>query len=135
MRRQGRGRARPRRLLLETMDGNELVFDDAAGDEVFLNDALEDRRIAFAIPGALGIHDGDRTAFADAETVRLRAQNSTLLGQAELLETPLQKIPRREPAILLAAFRRGLIAAKKNVATRHRHADRCGDRALRFNTQ
>src|SRR5262249_58240296 len=83
----------------------------------------------------LRIDDGDRTAFADAETVRLGTQNSTLVGQPELLEAAFQEIPRCQPAVLLAAFWRRLIAAKKNVAPRHRHADTCRDRTLRLNTQ
>ena len=76
-----------------------------------------------AVPGALGIDDGDRTAFADAKAVRLGAQDAALLGQPELLEAPLQKVPRREAAILVAAFRLRLIAAEKDVPPRDRHAD------------
>ena len=40
--------------------------DDAAGNQVVLDDALEHRRVTFAIPGAFWIDDRYRTAFANA---------------------------------------------------------------------
>ena len=68
-----------------------------------------------AVPRALGIDDRNRAAFADAEAIGLGAQDAALLGQAELLQAALQELPRREAAILVAAFRLGLIAAEKDV--------------------
>ena len=94
-----------------------------AADEVVLDDALEGGRVAFAIPGALGIDDGDWTAFADAQAVGLRPQDAALLRKPQLLEPPLKKVPGRKAAILVAALRRRLIGAEKNVPARHRDAD------------
>ena len=84
-----------------------------------------------AVPGALGIDDGDRAAFTNPQTVRLGSEDAALLGQPQRLEPALQEFPRREAAILLAAFRIRLIAAEKDVPARDRHADACGDFALR----
>src|SRR5947209_5757545 len=58
---------------------------EAAGDEVLLNDPLEDWRIAPGVPRAFRIDDRDRSAFANAQAVGLRAENAALLGQTELL--------------------------------------------------
>ena len=98
--------------------------DDAAGNQVVLDDALEDRRITFAVPGAFRIDDRNRTALANAQTVGLGAQDAPLVRQAELLQPPFQKVPRGQPAFLLAALRRRLIAAEKDVALRDRDANR-----------
>ena len=89
-----------------------------------------DRRIAFAVPGAFGIDDRNRAALADAQAVGLGAQDAALLRQPELLQPPLQKVPGRQPAFLVAALRRGLIAAEKDVPPRDRDADRIGDLSL-----
>ena len=62
------------------------ILDDSAGNQMFLDDPLEHRRIAVPVPGALGIDDRDRAAFADAQAVRLGAQDAALLGQAQLLQ-------------------------------------------------
>ena len=106
---------------------DEVIDDDAAADEMIVDDALEDRRIAAPIPRALGIDDRDRSTFADAQAIRLRAENAALLRQTEFLQPPLEKLPRGEPAFLLTAFRIGLIAAEKNVAPRNGHADALRD--------
>jgi hypothetical protein len=118
------------RSLFERVLRNQRVFDDAPADQMFLDDPLEDRRIALAVPSALRIDDGDRPAFADAKAVRLGAQDSALLGQPELFETRFQKVPRGKAAILVAAFRLRLIAAEKDMPARNRHADALRDRAL-----
>ena len=61
------------------MGGDQVVANDLAADEVFLDDSLEDGRIAFAVPRAFGIDHGNRAAFSDAEAVRLRPQDPALL--------------------------------------------------------
>ena len=106
--------------------------DDAAGNQVFLDDALEHGRIACAVPGAFGIDDRNRAALADAQAVGLGAQDAALVRQAELLQPPLQKVPRRQAAFLLAALRGRLVAAEKDVPPRDGDADRGGDLSLRF---
>src|SRR6185436_15351378 len=94
---------------------DQRVHDDAAADQMFLDDPLENRRVALAVPGAFGVDDGNRPAFTDAQAVRLGSQDATLFGQPKLLEAPLQEVPCRKAAILVAAFRLGLIAAEKDV--------------------
>src|SRR5262249_65485 len=78
---------------------------------MFLNDALQNFRRRGAIPHAFGIHDCDRTAFADAEAIRFRAIHT--VEQAEFGETALEIDPRFEANFLCAAFRLGLIAAEE----------------------
>src|SRR3977135_898963 len=114
------------------MPRDERIVDDAAGDQMFLDDPLEHRRIAVRVPRAFGIDDGDRAAFADAKTVRFRPQNAALLGKTELLEPALEKVPRGQDAIFLAAFRVRLIAAEKDVATCGVDADALRAGALRI---
>src|SRR4249920_622967 len=111
---------------------DEKFLDDSAANQVFLDDPLEHRRIAVPVPGALGIDDRDRAAFTNPQTVRLGSEDTSLLGQPQRLEPAFQEIPRREASILLATFRIRLIAAKKNVPARDRHADGCGNLALRI---
>ena len=107
------------------------VCDRLSADEVLLDDALEDGRIAVPVPRALRVDDRDRAAFADAQAVRLRPQNAALLREAELLQPALQVIPRREAALLVAALRLGLIAAEEDVAPAHGDAEAFGDLLLR----
>ena len=106
---------------------DQMGGDDAARNQVVLDDALEHRRIAFAVPGAFGIDHGDRAAFADAQAVGLGAQDAALVREAELLQPALQELPGRQPALLLAALRRGLVAAEKDVPPRDGDADRACD--------
>src|SRR5882672_6896690 len=107
----------------ERMLDDETVGHDATADQMFLDDPLEDRRIARGIPRALGIDDGDWAAFADAEAVRFRAEDAALLRETELFQPALEKVPRGEPAILLAALRSGLVAAEEDVTLGDRDAD------------
>jgi hypothetical protein len=62
----------------ERMLRDQRVLNDASGDEMLLDDPLEDRRIALPVPRALWIHDGDRSAFADAQAVHFGAKNAAL---------------------------------------------------------
>src|SRR6476469_4404494 len=106
---------------------DEEFLDDSAGNQMFLDDPLEHRRIAVPVPGAFGIDDRDRAAFTNPQTVRFGSQDAALLGQPQRLEPALQEFPRFEAAILLATLWLCLIAAEKNVPARHRHADGAGD--------
>src|SRR5262249_4311103 len=99
---------------------------DAAADEMLLDDPLEDRRIAPAIPRPFGIDEGNRAALADSEAVRFRAQDAALFRQAELLQPPLEEVPGSQTAIFVAALRLRLVATQKNVPPRDRHADDFG---------
>ena len=103
---------------------DQQIFDDASANQVILDDALERRRIARAVPRSLWIHDRDRAALADAQAVRLGPQNAALVGKTQLFEARLEEIPRGEAARYLAALRLRLIAAEENVPPRDRHADR-----------
>ena len=102
---------------------DDRVAHRLAADQMFLDDPLEDRRIALPVPGALGIDDSNWPAFADAQAVRLGAEDAAVLGKPELFEARLQELPGDQPAMQVAALRLGLIAAEKNVPPRHRNAD------------
>src|SRR5438876_350649 len=107
----------------ERIAGDQELVDEPSPDEMFLDDALEDRRIALRIPRTLRIDDRDRADLTDAQAVGFRAPDSALLRQAELLQPALQLVPSRPPAILPASYMLGLVAAEKDVTSRRRHAD------------
>jgi hypothetical protein len=90
---------------------------------MFLNDALEHRWITGSIPGAVGIHNGDWAAFADPEAVRFRAQNAAPVRELQLFQAFLEVVPGFEAPRFLAAFRRALIAAEKDVTPCSRDAN------------
>ena len=89
---------------------DQVIGHNASLDEMFPDNSLEHRRITGSVPRAFRIDDRDRSAFADAKAVGFGAKDAALLRETELFQAPLQKIPRRQPALLLAAFRRGLVA-------------------------
>ena len=112
------------------MRGNHVFSDDPSGDQVFLNDALQHRWVALAVPGTFRVYDCNRPTFADAEAVGFRAKDAALLRELQLFETPLQESPCGKATLLITAFRFGLIAAEKNMAPRDRHTDAGGDFSL-----
>src|SRR5690606_35545269 len=61
------GTANLERLRVEVGVPNEgVIFDDAASDEVLLDDAFQHFGSAGVIPGAFRVNDGDGAAYADA---------------------------------------------------------------------
>jgi len=90
---------------------------------MLLNDSLQHRRIALAVPCPFRVYDCNRTTFADAEAVDFRAKDAALFRELQLFEPSLQERPCGEATLLLAAFRFGLIAAEKNMAPRDWHTD------------
>ena len=97
-----------------------MVDDDgvahrATTEQVLLDDPLEHRGIAAAIPRALRVDDGDRPTLAHAEAVHLRPEDTTALGQTELLEPALQVVPSNQPTRLLATLGVGLITTEQDV--------------------
>src|SRR4051812_25103701 len=89
---------------LEWMILDQVLADDSSLDQMLLDDPFEYRRIAGAVPRAVGIDDRDRSAFADSKTVGFRAQDAALVGQPELLEPALQELPGGEASLLRAAL-------------------------------
>ena len=59
---------------------------------MFLDDALENRRIAVPVPGAFGIDDGNRSALANPKAVCFCPQDAALLRQPKLLQPALEKL-------------------------------------------
>ena len=94
---------------------------------MLVDDPPEHRRIASAIPRAFRIHHRDRTSLADAKAVGFRSQDAPRLRQPQFLEALLEKIPRRDGALTLAALRIGLIGAEKNVPAGGGDAHRGGE--------
>ena len=72
------------------MEADQQVFNDFSADEMFLDDAVEVLRPAVGIPGPLGVDHGDRPTVADPQAVRLGPLDSTLLGEPQLLQPPLE---------------------------------------------
>lgn len=108
---------------IEWMSRDQEFTDDVSVDEVFLDDALEHRGIAGAVPGTFGVHDRDRSTLADAETVRFGSKDAALLGEFQLFEPLLEKRPRGEAAILVAALGLCLIAAQEDMPSSDGHSD------------
>ncbi len=52
---------------------DDVFFDDASADEMFLDDGFEDIGVAVAIPDAFGIDDADRAVFADVDALHFGA--------------------------------------------------------------
>ena len=104
-----------------------VVLHGPPPDQMLLDDALEHRRIARAVPSPFRIHNSDRAAFADPQAIGFRAEDAARLGQPKLFEPLLQKFPRLDRSLAIAAFRVGLIGAQKDMAARVRHADRSGE--------
>jgi len=94
---------------------------------MLVDDPREHWRIARAIPRPFRIDDGNGASFANAKTIGFRAEDPAGLRQPELLEALLQKFPRLDRSVSIAAFRVCLIGAEKDVAARPRHADGCGE--------
>jgi hypothetical protein len=103
-----------------------MVFDGPPAYQMLVDDPREHRRIAAAIPRPFRIHDGDGASFANAKAIGFRAQDPAGFRQSELLETLLQKLPRFNRSVSIAALGVGLIGAEKDMAARARHAYCCG---------
>lgn len=58
------------------MLNNLKVRNDFSADEMLLNDAFEDGRVALGVPDAFGVNDGDRTLLANSQTVGFTAKNT-----------------------------------------------------------
>ena len=120
-----RGPLRPQRTRKDTRP-----LDHAASDQVSLDDPLENRRVARAVPRPFRVDDGDRPAFADPQAVGLGAQHPALLGQPQLAQPALQIGPGGEAALAIAALRMGLVGAEQHVPLRRGHPDGGGSALL-----
>jgi hypothetical protein len=114
--------------LLAGLNGERMLHDDVIGDrvaadEVLLDDSLDCRRIAFAVPRALGVHDGDRSALADAQAVGLRPEDTALFRQTQLQQAALEVIPGGKPPLLIATLRLGLVTTKEDMTPGDSDAD------------
>jgi|SRR5688572_30509140 len=90
---------------------------------MFLDDALEGRRIALPVPRALRIDNRDGASFTDAKAIGLRPQDAPLIGETELAEPLLQEVPCGDTAFHIAALGLRLLGAQEDVAARDRDAD------------
>src|SRR6185295_7113040 len=98
------------------MSRNQILVHHAAANQMLLNDPLEHRRIALAVPRPFGIDDRNRSAFADPQAIRFGSKDAALLGQLQVLESLLQEAPCRKTAFLVAALGLFLIAAEEDVS-------------------
>ncbi len=87
-------------------------------DEVLLDDYFQHFRGAGVIPCAFWINDGDGAVEADAQAIRLGAEDFGIFatGEVELLEAGFEKFPGCEAGFFGATFRFRLIGTKEDVA-------------------
>ena len=111
--------------------GDKVLGDNAAAQEVLLDDPLQHRRVARAVPGAFRVDDRDRPALANPQAVGLRAEDAAALGELQFAQAPLQVGPSLETAFLLAALRHALVAAEQDVPLCNVDAERRRDSLLR----
>jgi hypothetical protein len=114
------------------IDGSDLaknpqIFDRAAGDEVFLDDAFEVCRGAGVIPHAFGVNHCNRALRADAQAIRLGARDAAVVGHAEFLQPLFEKLPRNHAGFMRAAFGFRLVRAQKNMAADDIQANSSGE--------
>ena len=57
---------------------DQQIRDEAATNQMLLNDPLELGRIASAVPRTFRVHDGDGPTLANAQAVGFRAKNAAL---------------------------------------------------------
>jgi len=97
--------------------GEEEVGDDAALEQVLLDDAFQDGGGAGVIPYTARIDDGYRAANADAQTVGFGAIDQGIrAGQIQFLEAALEEFPGFKAGFFGAALWLGLVGAKEDVA-------------------
>ena len=65
-----------RLVATERMFEDEGILHGSPSDQVFVDDPLEDRRVALAIPGAVRVDDGDRSTLTYPQTVGFGPQNA-----------------------------------------------------------
>src|SRR5262249_6673610 len=111
------------RVGVQPVERDQLVGDDSAAYQVFLNDSLERGRIARAVPRSLGVDDRNRSALTDSQTVRLGSENAALFGKAELFQSSLEKLPCSHATLFLATLGRRLVAAQEDVTPGERNSD------------
>lgn len=99
------------------MGENAIVFDHIASDEMFLNDAFNDRWGASGIPDSLGIHHGNRAIHTNAQTVCFGAKDTTLFTESQFFKAGFKVVPCLEAQLFVTAFWLGLITAEQDVAT------------------
>jgi hypothetical protein len=85
--------------------GEEEFADDAALEQVFLDDAFEVFWVGGVVPDAFGVDDGDWALETDAQAVRAGALNDVLrAGEAEFFEATFKKLPGGEARFAAAAL-------------------------------
>lgn len=95
-------------------------LDDAAADEMLLDDALDRLGVGVAIPNAVGVYEQDRPALTDAQTVGLGAEDAGRAGvdraiELKFFEASLEIVPGNDTVFLRAALRLGCVGADKDV--------------------
>src|SRR5215217_4341559 len=101
------------------------VFNRAAADQMFLDNALGVGDGDVAVPRPLRVHDRDRPGDADAQALALRSIARPVgAGDVQLLHTALEVVPRLLPGALVATVRAGAeeqVPLQLSDAERRRH--------------
>ncbi len=82
---------------------------------MFLDDSFENVGGTTVIPSSFGVDDGNRAAGTHTKAVGFRAEYATHAGEAKLVQTILQELPRLQTFFFFRTFRLGLIAAEEYV--------------------
>jgi len=96
----------------------DALFNHPSTDEMLLNNLLQSWRVAFGVPGPLGIDDRNGTALANTQAIGLRTQNATLFTQSKLFESPFEIVPSHHRALAFTALWLGLITTQEDMPPR-----------------
>ena len=72
---------------------NQVIFNGAAADQVFLNDPLDNFGCAGVIPSSIRVYHRRRSALAYLKTIRLRPVDAACTYEVQLAEAPLEILP------------------------------------------
>jgi len=110
------------------MEGETDFVQDAAGDEVLLDNSLEHGRVTAVIPRPFRVDQSDGTPGADAEATDFAAIHQALrFHEAEFLEPAFQEFPGRQTCRRVAATRFGRVRAEQDMPPIDLQTKRRGD--------
>ncbi len=108
-----------------------IFLNDLITNEVFLNDAFNDRRCGSAIPDAIGIDQDNRAFHADTQTVGFGAEDTARaiglgLIESEFAQSLFEVFPSGEPGFLATANRLARVSADEDMAIDLRQSEFLG---------
>lgn len=95
---------------------DQMILYGCAADEVLLDDLFEHRGIAVRVPGSFGVDNRDGATRANPQTIRFGAEDPSLPGESQFVESAFQIIPSLQRTLFVATLRFGLVTTEKDVA-------------------